>query len=118
MGNPFADRNGGTHRHGQRAEKKAAKRLGGQARAGSGAIDGFKGDITLRDWLVENKTTVHRSISLKLEWLEKISREAATENRTPAVAIQFVDKTGTSVRGGRWVLLPEDEYKELIDVVS
>ena len=114
MTNPFTTRNAGTHTHGQKAEIKAAKRLGGQARAGSGSIDGFKGDITLRAWLIENKTTEHRSLSLKLEWLEKISREAATENRTPAIAIQFVDKNGNSVRGGRWVLVPEDEYRELV----
>jgi len=110
--NPFLDRQKPGHRHGQKAEKKAANRLGGQARAGSGAIEGYKGDITLHDYLVENKTTIHKSFSIKLEWLDKISREARTEGRIPALAVQFVDDEGNSVQHGRWVMVPEDDFTE------
>ena len=112
MVNPFLDRNK-NHKHGQKSEKKTAKRIGGQARAGSGSIDGHKGDITLPEFLVENKSTEHRSLSLKLDWLEKIDRESREEGKSPAVTIQFVDKNGNSVKRGRWVLLPEDEFREL-----
>lgn len=107
------DRLNKVHSHGQKAEKKAARRLGGTTRAGSGAVEGFKGDITLSTFLVENKTTEHRSISLKLDWLEKVSEEARQEGREPALAIQFVDKLGNSTRTGRWVMIPEDEFYEL-----
>ena len=115
--NPLLDRlNKPGHLHGQKGEKKTAKRLGGQARAGSGAIEGYKGDITLDDYLVENKTTVNKSISLKQEWLDKISREARAEGRIPALAIQFVDQAGNSAQHGRWVMIPENDFSELIDV--
>lgn len=101
------------HTHGQRAERKTAKRIGGTTRAGSGSIEGFKGDITLADFLVENKSTEHKSMSLKHAWLDKITREARSEGRTPALTIQFVDKQGTPISHGRWVLIPEDEFNEL-----
>lgn len=110
--NPFLTRNK-SHKHGQKSEKKTAKRLSGIARAGSGAIEGYKGDITLPKFLVENKSTEHQSLSLKLAWLEKIDRESRSEGKAPAVSIQFVDKGGNSVRQGRWVMIPEDEFKEL-----
>ena len=110
--NPYINRK--KHpKHGQKAEKRTAKRLGGQVRAGSGAIEGYKGDITLHDFLVENKTTIHRSLSLKLDWLRKISVEAREEGRAPALAVQFVDSEGVPVRYGRWVMVPEDEFKEM-----
>lgn len=103
------------HSHGQRSEKKTAKRIGGSANAGSGAIEGFKGDITLRDFLVENKSTEHKSVSIKLEWLDKISREARELGKDPALSIQFVDKQGNPLRGGRWVLIPEDEFNGFLE---
>ena len=100
------------HDHGQRSEKKTAKRFGVRANAGSGAVEGFKGDITLPDFLAENKTTEHASFSIKLEWCEKISKEAREKGKTPAVTIQFVDKQGNARRYGRWVMIPEDEFKD------
>lgn len=113
--NPFTDRQSrGTHKHGQKSERKTAKRLGGTTRPGSGSVDGAKGDILLSDYLVENKCTEHKSISLKLEWLNKISVEAREEGKSPALSIQFVDKQGNSKKRGRWVLITEDDFKEMI----
>ena len=115
--NPFTDRqNSGTHKHGQKSEKKTAKRLGGKTRPGSGAVAGAKGDILLSEFLVENKSTEHASISLKLAWLEKISVEAREEGKAPALSIQFVDKQGNSKKRGRWVLIPESEFQEMLDL--
>jgi hypothetical protein len=102
------------HTHGQRAEKKASGRLGVRKNPGSGAVEGLKGDLTADDFLIENKTTEHRSISLKMDWLEKIHREARQVGRSPAVTIQFVDKLGNPVPYGRWALIPEDEFKDVI----
>ncbi len=114
--NPFTDRqNRGTHKHGQKSERKTAKRLGSRTRPGSGSVAGCKGDILLTDYLVENKSTEHRSISLKLDWLDKISVEAREESKVPALAIQFVDKAGNSKKRGRWVMIPESEFKELTE---
>jgi hypothetical protein len=98
--------------HGERGEKKTTKRLGGRQQPASGAMDHSKGDIKLADFLVENKTTINESLSLKLEWLRKISDESIALNREPAVAIQFVDHTGRPVTDGTWILVPERVFKE------
>lgn len=108
------DRQNKVHKHGQRAEKKTSSRLGVRKNPGSGAIEGLKGDLTADDFLIENKSTEHRSMSVKLEWLEKISREARQVGRSPALTIQFVDKLGNPVPYGRWALIPEDEFKDVI----
>lgn len=107
------DRQKEVHTHGQRAEKKTARRIAGRANPGSGSLPGLKGDITLPSFLVENKCTEHKSISLKYEWLAKVTREAREVGRCPALTIQFVDKQGTPISYGRWALIPEDEFVEL-----
>lgn len=112
MGNPFIDRQK-VHQHGQKSEKKTAKRLGGTPRPGSGAVEGAKGDIMLADYLLENKTTENKSLGLKLDWLRKISIEAREEGKEPGVSIQFVDKSGNPLQYGRWVLITEDQFKEV-----
>ena len=101
--------------HGQKAERLTAKRLGGLARKGSGAIEGYKGDIEFYEFLLENKSTLKASFSVKLEWLNKISREARAQGKTPGLSIQFVDTQGRPVRHGRWVLIPEDEFREAFE---
>lgn len=104
-----------SNNHGQKAEKRTAKRLGGQARAGSGSVEGYKGDITFNAFLIENKSTLHKSFTIKAAWLDKISREAREEGRVPALAFQFVDKGGRPIQHGRWVMIPEDEFKEAFE---
>ena len=99
--------------HGQKAERRAAKRLGGRLTPASGAIDGAKGDIVKRLFLIESKATQKLSLALKLEWLAKIAKEALDAQRDPAVAIQFVDSQGRSALGGRWVLIPERVFNEI-----
>lgn len=101
-------------RTGIRAEKKAAKRLGGAAIPGSGAMDGFKGDIDRKDYLIENKSSVgNKSISLKHEWLRKISDEARSVGKTPALAVQFTDSEGRPRdSASAWVVIPEWLFRE------
>ena len=113
--NPFLERFYPNLRgkHGLKSEKKTAKRLAGRLRPGSGAVEGAKGDILLSTYLLENKCTENASLSIKLAWLEKISKEARGENRTPGLSLQFVDKLGNPMPFGRWVLIPEDEFKEM-----
>ncbi len=111
--NPFIERNK-VQKHGQKAEKRTAKRFEVIRRAGSGSVDGFKGDFEVRNFLVENKTTEHRSISLKYDWLRKISKEALAENKEPALAIQFVDREGNPIAtDAKWVCIPERLFNEM-----
>ena len=99
--------------HGQRAEKKAAKRLGGRQTPGSGSKDHSKGDIVLTQFLVENKTTNGESLSVKLSWLRKISAEAIGRTKEPALAFQFVNGQGQPSADGAWVAIPERLFREV-----
>lgn len=103
----------GRNDHGQQAEKRAAKRLGGRQTPGSGSRDHSKGDIVLPTFLVENKTTVGESLGLKAEWLRKIAREALSRNREPALAFQFVNAQGKPAEDGAWVAIPERLFREV-----
>lgn len=115
--NPFHARQqrAGIGASGRRAEKKTAVRLGGRQTAASGALDAQKGDFSAKDFLCENKSTVNASLSLKLDWLQKITREALPNGKHPALSLQFVDGEGRVVKAGGWVCIPESLFKELLD---
>lgn len=100
--------------HGQKAEKHAGKRLGGRLQPGSGSQDHSKGDIKGLNFLVESKSTIKDSISVKAEWLKKISQEAIETSKEAAVIIQFVDGTGRVIPGFSWVAIEERVFRELV----
>lgn len=103
-----------TGHHGRKAEEKTAKRLKGTLTPASGALAGAKGDMSVGDFLVENKATVSEAYSLKMSVLLKIYQEALEVGKKPALAVQFTSLTGTSEKRGRWVCIPEDVFNELI----
>ena len=72
------------------------------------------GDYELKDYLVEVKSTVNKSISLKYQWLGKIVRQALSRNRQPALQIMFTDDLGRPYPDGNWIAVPEHVFKELI----
>jgi len=113
--NPWIRKNTGKkNNHGRKAEVKTSRRLKGKLHAGSGNM-GVKADFTVKDYKVENKATIHRSIKLELDWLLKVSQEAIEVGKIPALSIQFVNSQGTPLNKGRWVMIPEDEFKDLIE---
>jgi len=99
--------------HGKRAEAKTAARLGLRQTINSGA-GSDKGDLKDRQHRGENKSTTADSFSVKLEHLEKISREAAAANAVPFLAFQFVlPNTGQAKTYGRWLAIPEWYFHQL-----
>jgi len=113
--NPFLHRNK-RKTHGQKAEERTAGRFGRKSRAGSGAVEGFKGDFDLEQYLVENKATEHRSIRITYDWLQKISREALDECKSPALAFQFVTLEGKPIaKDAAWVCIPERLFREIFE---
>ena len=102
------------YRHGQKAEKHASKRLKARLSPGSGSIGGYKGDFGSDAYLFESKATVNESISIKLEWLRKISCEAIDTNREPVLCVQFVNTLGHPAVDGNWILIPERVFRELV----
>lgn len=102
-------------RPGRKAETSLAMRLGGTQRPGSGALAGAKGDVTIGDFLLENKSSQGASFSVKQEHFHKIYQEALEVSKNPALAFQFVDSQGKSEKRDRWVAIPEALFCELID---
>lgn len=100
-------------RHGTVAEKRAAKRLGGQVTPGSGNKEYAKGDIRKTQFVIESKATVKASMSVKQAWLAKVQKEALDAGKDPALIIQFVDAYGNTVKSGSWVMIPERVFNEL-----
>lgn len=101
---------------GRASEKRVAKSLGAKLRPASGAVEGFKGDMGLDDWLMEAKSTVHDSITIEYKWLGKIASEAMQERgKSPAVTISFVDNTGRAVNFGDWVMVRKRDWERLVE---
>lgn len=99
---------------GRKAEARFAKRHGARPTPASGAASS-KGDARVGRWLVEHKNTVKESLSVKVRWLRKIAYEASMSGAKPALVVSFSDESGRSTADGRWVMIPESEWRRLTD---
>lgn len=100
-----------TRFYSKRQEDKVAKTLGGRRTANSGATKWSKGDVTLKDWLIECKTCTElkKSFSIKKEWLDKNREEAFAMNKSySALAFDFGD-------GEQHYIIDERLFKELVE---
>ena len=73
----------------RKLEKKLAKRLGGRTQPASGATPFAKGDIKLKNLLVEVKQTGKSRFTLTLKLFKKIRREAQEERKTPMMILEI-----------------------------
>lgn len=100
---------------GRASEKDLSKKLGGRLRPASGAMDGAKGDIVLPDFLMEAKSTINDSLSIKHVWLSKIASEASMDNKQPALSVRFTHGDGKPKNYGDWVMIPRTLFEELTE---
>jgi len=102
------------------AEQRTGKVFKARMTVGSGAFrQKSDGEFTSGDdgFRFENKATEQKSMSLKRDWLEKISREAHGSQQIPLLTLQFMD--GEHLRPyGAWVCLPEAEFKRLLELAN
>ena len=114
MENPFLKRlekEAKGRRHGRKVEKKLTRLLDNssnrsvKATIGSGAFR-EKGDLVGKDFLMESKSTLSNSMSVQKRWLDKIATEALAQNKSPALAISFVNGAGEPEDNGVWVAVP------------
>jgi hypothetical protein len=89
----------------QQQEKRAAKRLNARIQPRSGAGWIHKGDVSDAQFLYEMKRTDAKSITLKLEYLETISKHALQLGKIPVVHLEIGNK--------RFVVLAESDFEEL-----
>lgn len=107
---PYLNRPDTPYTRSQKQEKDAAKRYGGRTTSGSGNKRD-KGDVSIYAGVrLEAKRTDKNSISVKKEWLQKISEEAFAERQRPAVEIEIQDE--------QWVLIPELEFRNYIEYLK
>jgi hypothetical protein len=103
------------------SELRTGKRLKANLVPASGAVEGLKGDLYIPGdpdkptQMVECKSTVKDSLSLKLSWLYKVVREARDVGMRPVMSLSFTTEDGRPRRGGTWICLPEADYQELMD---
>lgn len=114
-GNPYLP--GGNECHGRLSERRVARVLGARQTPASGALCGAKGDATLecKDYRfrIESKATANKSLGVKYEWLEKITKEALETNRLPALTVSFVTPGGVECSNGDWVMIPRYLFQEV-----
>ena len=90
-------------------EKRLEKATGGKRSAASGAFWSRKGDVRTDDLLIEHKWTGKKSVTIKSDVLEKITREAILDSRTPVL--------GLHLDGENYVVLLEEDFFELRNAV-
>lgn len=97
---------------GRRRESDIARRdLGGRQTIGSGNIDGDKGDVEVGRFLIEVKSTAKASMSIKADWLRKITAEALQKSKVPALMVSFTTDDGRETKDGDWVMVPKSFFR-------
>jgi hypothetical protein len=91
----------------QAHERRLARRVQGSATAASGAFWSRKGDVRNDDLLIEHKWTGAKSKTISAVELEKVSREAIMDGRTPVF--------GVHLNGHNYVILDENDFIELYE---
>lgn len=100
-----------SHRTVRSHENHAAEMIGGKRHAGSGAMTGLKSDCSSTEYQLEAKQTEHSSISLKLEWLKKITVEAMGKGKQPVMHIRFLNAPPGVDKD--WMIIPDREFQRL-----
>jgi len=100
---------------GRVAEKHELWNLGAEPTVASGATDRQRGDGEDESFVYEVKSTVHKSMSVKLADLVEAWRDAIFVGKYPAVVLSFTDAAGIPLQGGSWVCIERNRFKELCD---
>ncbi len=98
-----------TVRRSRAQEKRTARDGKGRQVIASGALPGRKGDVTLRDWLVECKTTQAQSYRFTLKEWQNHCVDAAMVGRKPAFEID--------ISGEEFFVIPRNEFINFINKV-
>lgn len=94
-------------------EEQIADDIGGQRHLGSGAFANKKSDVSNERYQIEAKQTQNASLSLKQEWLIKISKEAMGKSKVPLMHLRFLNRKDVICEDD-WVVMPYREFKRLV----
>lgn len=104
-----------TKYYSSKQEKQVANALGGKLVSGSGAPLFSCGDVELKDWLIECKTTMSekKSFSIKKEWIDKNEIERMQKLK-PYSAIAF----NFEPNGNMYYVINEKLMKRLVNYLD
>jgi len=94
-------------------EEEGARLIGGRRHIGSGALSGLKSDASSAAWQLEAKQTAASSIGIKLEWLDKISREAGSQDKDPLLFVRFTSVPDEMIVEDDWVMIPAKVFRKM-----
>lgn len=106
-------------------ETRITKKLGGKKYRGSGnrrwsrwssTSETDKGDLATPEFHFEHKFTRDKSISLKLEWLDKVGEGARLRKKDPGLIITF--HGGPAHAPEDWVMVRLEALEQLLKKVS
>lgn len=97
-------------------EDTVAKRSGGKRRAASGAAPGKPADTVDQEFLRECKSTKGAGITIKGEWLEKITQQALPRGMTPLMEIRVAGQSAPTPTD--WVMIPAQEFEILLERIK
>ena len=106
----FDDKGESIKKKANRSEAKLAKKVGGHKQPASGAPQGCKGDVKLKEYLIDQKATGHMSTSVKVGDLQKIQKEADGSGREPVLVLKFEN---VKVIEKEWAVIPLALFMEL-----
>lgn len=104
-------------------ENTFAGKIGGHRKVRSGAHrahgvydtgSGFEGDVSNEIFEFECKQTKNRSISLKVDWLNRMAMGARPKGKVPGLHIQFTGPIDV-ICDTKWVMIEESVFLELIN---
>lgn len=109
-----------TRKYSKAQEKHVAKThssYGGKVQANSGATMFQKGDVVLKDWLIECKTAVTEklSMSIKKDWIEKLKLEKFSMNK-PFWALIF--NFGGLGNKENYYIIDERMFSKLLELLQ
>lgn len=100
---------------GRRAEKIELAALDVEPTIASGSTDRQRGDGEDERFLYEVKSTIKNRLPVLYADLCEVARDAVGAGKDPAFVLSFTDPTGKPIRGGSWVLVQRETFKELRD---
>lgn len=99
-----------------KTEADQAKRLGAQKHPASGALDGFKGDYSVKGFLFDSKETVGSMVTLSANDFTKLARDARESGKMPAMVLK-INKMPSTVPN-EWVSIPLEEFATILERLS
>lgn len=114
----WLDPNYDKYKRSKKHEVRLANRLGGRRLPRSGGLPCSKwdkttegGDLANEGFLFEHKRTETKSMSLKVDWLKKVTDGARAKMKDPAMILTF--ERGLKIPKD-WVLIPLEVFEALV----